>query len=52
MGKFQFTRSRYGCEKEIAWFRSAPYKKPIVVFAAVRSNPWVVNLVEECCMTS
>ena len=26
MGKFQFTRSRYGWEKKIAWFRSAPYK--------------------------
>ena len=39
-------------KKKIARFRSAPYTKPIVVFAAVRSNPWVINLVEECCMTS
>ena len=51
MGKFQIL-AREVAEKKTAPFRSVPCTKPIVFFAAVRSNLWFVNLGEECCVTS
>ena len=51
MGKFQIL-AREVAEKKTARFRSVPCTKPIVFFVAVRSNLWVVDLGEECCVTS